>query len=217
MLSALEAQYFVAGAIPLLIISLIWWAKQGADILRRKYLIWFEDDGNKLKRMLARSIDILWVGSAFTSAIWPEEPVGMIALYVFIATFMLLPVSKSESRFLSLYQKIVTIYIIVVLGALGVFFYITLVYPKIPQEFGGVLPRIARLDIAIDTTSKETFQEILSVNDTDINNQVLRSRSVDVYFSSGNTLLVKAHGQKGRDTPTYEIQRDSIKAIVWSR
>ena len=85
-----------------------------------------------------------------------------------------------------------------------------------PQEFGGVRPRSAYLDIALDQTSYETLQEIVSTDPIVTNNKVVRSNLVDIFYIGSDNLIVKAQGQRRRDTPTYKIQRDIVKAVIWS-
>lgn len=233
MLPALEAQYFVAGAIPLLIVLVLWWIKRRVFELREKYSKWFESDVNESelqnepKLRLARAIFILWLA---TGVVWVTvttlsdrflwlEPLSYILVYIFIALFVLLPnvsFGRYFDKLFSWYQKVILLLFIVTFGFIGIFSYIEFVYPNIPQEFGGVLPRYAYLDIVLDDTSTEMLQEIVPIDATDTHSQVVRSRLVDVYFAGSDTLLVKAHGQKGRDTPTYEIPREGVKAVIWS-
>jgi len=99
---------------------------------------------------------------------------------------------------------------------LGIIYYVESVYPQVPQEFGGVHPRSAYLDIALDQTSYETLQEIVSTDPIVTNNKVVRSNLVDIFYIGSDNLIVKAQGQRGRDTPTYKIQQDIVKAVIWS-
>jgi hypothetical protein len=68
----------------------------------------------------------------------------------------------------------------------GIRYYVNEIYPKLPQEFGGVKPRCAQLDISVSKLSKETNSAIMNdINQTD-SKGVHRSMKVKVYFSGSN-------------------------------
>jgi hypothetical protein len=80
------------------------------------------------------------------------------------------------------------------------------VYPRLPQEFGGVKPRCARLDLISEQVSSAT----LSVLGGGSSDPVIRSREVSIYYSGADTLLVKL--QAPDPGPTYELSKDAVRA-----
>ena len=228
MLPALDAQYFIAGSVPLLTVIVVWLIIRGAEKLRGKYSNWFKKDMTPRKLRLAQAILILWIATGVLWFIMSElserflwlETVSLILVYVVMVIFILLP--NVDYKFFhfnmekpSRIQKGILFLVVLFFGFLGIVFYIESAYPKLPQEFGGVRPRYAYLDIVLDQTSSETLQEIVSGNTADANNTVVRSNMVDVYFSGSDVIIVKPHGQKGRDAPTYEIKQSIVKAVTW--
>ena len=228
MLPALDAQYFMAGIIPLVILVAVYYLVVHADKLRKRYSEWFIKDNNtRLKKRLFTAINSCFWGALVAVVILARfsdkypclDPVVVIFMSIFIVCVLIMPSLGSRSlidRFLSWYQNFVVILFIVLFGFVGILAYSEIVYPKIPQEFGGVRPNYAYLDIVLDQTSTETLQAIIPYDIPNTNGIVVRSNLVDVYFVGSDTLLVKAHGQAGRNTPTYKLQRDIIQAVIWS-
>jgi hypothetical protein len=82
---------------------------------------------------------------------------------------------------------------VVVLG-IGVLNLFAIYYDRLPQEFGGVRPRCAEL-IVTDPASLKALQSFLSIKPS-----ALGSFLVDVYYQSGDVLLIKPPGQ----APSYK-------------
>jgi hypothetical protein len=79
---------------------------------------------------------------------------------------------------------------------------------------GGVKPRCAHLDVDISKISADSRAALFSTDgDTDT---IRRSDAVDVYYAGDNWILVKkAPTAELNDSGTYEIDRDTINAIIW--
>jgi hypothetical protein len=99
--------------------------------------------------------------------------------------------------------------------------YSIMVYPNLPQEFGGPSPRWAYLDIDRCYLSNDTITDLFSESNV-TSNSVIRSDLLDVYFVNSQYILVRPHKKKydsefkvySRST-VYEIRESSIKGIIW--
>lgn len=220
LLPALEAQYFVAGVIPLLILVSVYWSIRGAILFRDWY-----SKKIKQKRRLSQAIVWGWLVSlvvllllSWLSDRFPGlEPAMYALLWVFMVLFFFLPLSATGwDRIFWLYRRLLTIMFILLLGFTGIVSYLYAVYPNIPQEFGGLRPRTAYLDVAKAELSKETLKEIFPSGVFDSNSDVVQSNKVDVYYSGHDFILVKLHGQdQDANQSTYEIKQSAIQAILW--
>jgi hypothetical protein len=220
LLPALEVQYFVAGIIPLLILMSVYWLVRGTILFRKWY-----SEKIKQKRLLGQVITWGWTASlgiwallSMLSDRFPGlEPAAFAFLGVFIALLFFLPLStKGFDWFLYFYRRFMIILFIVALGLVGISSYLYAVYPNIPQEFGGLRPRTAYLDVAKAELSKETLEEIFPSGVSDSNSVVVQSNKVDVYYSGNSFILVKLHGQdQDANQSTYEIKQSAIQVIHW--
>ena len=93
--------------------------------------------------------------------------------------------------------------------------YVSVVYPKIPQVFGGARPRMAKLDLLVPEVSPPTAKLLKLGND---DGAVSQTQPIQVMFVGKATLLINV------PTPTantpgekLEIARNTVKAIHWIR
>lgn len=112
-----------------------------------------------------------------------------------------------------------------------VFFFVAMVkvygdtvYLGSVQEFGGLKPRMAYLDVSRIQMSPETrsillpktSQSILEKKIDDVRKDptpVVRTILLDVAYDAGDYLLVRPHGSPV--TPTYRLKKDVIQNIEW--
>lgn len=95
--------------------------------------------------------------------------------------------------------------------------YLSVGYASIPQEFGGMRPRCAYLDLKKANLSWETSQDILPTvtqKSYEGGRDVARSIMVDVYFVGSSSMLLRPHGF-GVDTPVIEVKSDLIQSVKW--
>ncbi len=228
LLPALESQYFVAGIIPMLLIGLAVLLFRGERRFRRWYSTWLgpeEIERRKWKERLHQGIALSIAVVSFISAVLMFLQKWILVLgssFVYLASFFALilyfmPDSELEGIagwFLKIWQRLLVYYVIIALTVLGIAFYLELVYPNIPQEFGGVRPRCAYLDVFQNQVAEETLEQILPGYALDYDQQVVQSKKVDVYFSGRDFILVKPHGQ-GPTQQTLEIKQGAVPAITW--
>ncbi len=100
-------------------------------------------------------------------------------------------------------------------SAVGIVFYM-LLYPQLPQAFGGVQPRCAYVDVTIGKVSTETLDGIVARKAPDKKEiHVVRTKKLDVFFSGRDFMLIRPQSGKGHAKPIYELKKDVIKAITW--
>lgn len=95
------------------------------------------------------------------------------------------------------------------------------IYRDTVQEFGGMRPRAAYLDVTRAQLSRETREALLVPSDRqasvpDIRSDpmpVVRTVLVDVEFDAGDYLLVRPHGAPV--TPTYRLKKEVVQNIAW--
>lgn len=81
-----------------------------------------------------------------------------------------------------------------------------------PQEIGGVQPHCAYLDVDRRELSREMLTE-LGISNTTNNDPIVRSRQIDILFSSHDFLLFRQ--REARHIGSYELARSAILAIDW--
>jgi len=103
---------------------------------------------------------------------------------------------------------------------MGVGLYSLEIYPCVPQEFGGVLPRCAVIEIKrLDLSYGQRdillpAAERVTPADRRVDlNPVVESVPLDVLYDDGNVVDIRPHGVT--NGPVYELSRSNITSIVW--
>jgi hypothetical protein len=116
-------------------------------------------------------------------------------------------------------RLVVLVFLISALGVVSLYFYVGLIYSKLPQSLGGVRPRCAFLDIQKEGLSDDTLRGILPeatqtpiptpspMASPDSGQGIVRSQKVDVLFSGSDYILIRT------ESGVYEIKRDLIHAV----
>ena len=100
-------------------------------------------------------------------------------------------------------------WLIIVAGpSLAFAFFLSSVYPKTPQEFGGTRPRCAYLDIARAQISNETLSNIVTADQIKSSDPVLRSAQVEILFSGSDVMVIRVAGK------VYQISKGSIQVVT---
>ena len=140
----------------------------------------------------------------------------IIGLAAFPLTLAALVRDPSFNKFLRIIGLIYAVFLIILLTALGIGFFIEEVYTNIPQEFGGPQPRCAYLDVATAQLSNETRKAILPINTISSDSRVVRSNKVNVFFLGSEFLMVKPTMENlGNESEIYEIRRSDVEIIIW--
>jgi hypothetical protein len=141
-----------------------------------------------------------------------------IVYYLFLILMTTMVQGTPSYRALRIYRLIpYTVHLLVIYFCILGFMiflvsqYALLIYPVIPQSWGGAKPRCAYLDVDTAKISVDSKSALFSA-DGDPSTITRRSDAVGVYYAGDNWVLVKKAAEK---TPTYEIDRDAINAIIW--
>jgi hypothetical protein len=229
LLPALEPQYLAAGIPLALILSLAW---LGYKVLKRI----LEKIQVRLNLLLKRH-GILCRGFAFLCV------VGSLFLF-HVAEKYKLPtiVSAEQARSLILKDNMVTFAAAVLLllglwvfGSTGFarvlalfyfFLYLSLaivlymfgIYPHLRQEFGGLRPRCAYVDLVRDQVSEPLQKQLLPESAIQSKVAVQRSVRLQVFFSGSEFMLIKPNPENGNPSNRpnlVELRKPATQAIEW--
>ena len=230
LLPALEPQYLVAGIIPALLVWLAWrgrrsprratdwisqrvalakgWQKQAYLILGIVLLVsgyYLLSVGNKFSNV---------AGMTAETARWQilkENVCLVLAFVLMIPGFLFLGAT--------FFAKILMYFVTLVYASAFLVLYLFYIYPNIPQEFGGVRPRCAYVDITrnqiSDSMQKGIFPEAPPrALDLAARDLVTRSVRLNTYFADKEIMLVRPDGAD-RHSPVIEIKKSVVQAVTW--
>jgi hypothetical protein len=211
LLPALQFQYFVAGIVPVLVVLI---AILMAAALRRVfygYRKWADQD-TWVSVAGAGALLVAGLGAVGAAVYLIDRSIyaGICAFLLAMLLFGFQPsgtATGDQPRWLRRADVVLAVYLIpVVAGVAAISFYAAVLYPRIPQELGGVAPRCARLDVKTDSVSETTLTELgASTRTVD----VARSGAVSLHFHGGGSIIVKRAEGK-----TLEIDDEAIVAVV---
>jgi hypothetical protein len=137
---------------------------------------------------------------------YAESLESFLLFSFFVSVTLLPPMDEAVFNWISKAYRFLWLYFGVLLFiVLGLTFYLETVYPKIPQEFGGVRPRCAYLDVVKSQVSNETLQGIAPPDALNSSQAVVRSLKVDVLYSGSSLILVRSQKR------VYEIAKGVIQ------
>jgi hypothetical protein len=234
-LPALESQYFEAGVPPALLLLLGYLFIQKYDSIQGSTgrLV---DKMNSWQQwvvvallMVAIAVDVLFVSHLQTATLTPWDPqfwgvgvksewlwyqplpilFGYTTLFTLVLTFLLVLGSWSPENnrgFFRLYRVSMTSMIVFIL----LIVYLKL-FPELPQQLGGVKPQCARFDLAIEDLSPQTLGAFVTgpITHRDTTQKTVRSRDLDVLFSSDRFLLVRFREAGSR---VYRLESSVVRA-----
>lgn len=226
MLPALEFHYLIAGIVPTFFILLVISIIKGLQILRSNlWNIKFPEESIRQRKKLYYTIGIIilivfvviipigkveWVQRTF------PELSDLMATYlgiIFIIYLYFLPF-RDERMFLRRFSVAYMYLFLTAMTLAGIFTFIEEIYPRIPQEFGGLKPRCAQLDLIRSELSNQT-KKIFLKNDS-LTTKVAHSIKVDVCYIRGDYILIKPHSLKKSDEEfVYDIKKSIIASINW--
>lgn len=214
LLPALELQYLLAGSLLVLILLAALLTGMGMARLAPVSGRW-----NKSSR---RSIRWLWVpvlglagvaiGVAVTILLSLADK-GSLVPALFIASF-LIAVAYFLLQRMGLIpsdpeDRPILVQIVVPVGVAATVFYITVAYPNVPQELGGVKPRCGRVEIARVDASGLLARELFPQTQTTTG--IARSRKLLIFFSGGESYIVRAKDLES--ATTYELRKEIVKSV----
>jgi hypothetical protein len=231
-LPALDFQYVISGIIPALLLALVWAAVAFSSRWR-----------TRVDRTLARNRFLKWlslvllIGNVLLILHFGFRGLGTKGiLLMMILTFTVLYVLGIGDDLGAPMKYCVPL--LLCLMSLMLYFQL---YMYVPFQFGGVKPRRAYVDLVRDEIATSTLKNLTSLQDPKLSTKlsrdcdgfvyedkatgterVVRSGQLDVYFASGDYLLVRAaRGENDNSpinyNPLYELRKDTIRAIRWCR
>ncbi len=220
LLPAVDAQYFVAGILPVLILGVGAWL--GALVWR--FSLWSAT--NPSERRLKWSRGIFFVGLALivvgfgiakpleNTKLGPwAEIVGMSGAYIFMAGALLGGAAEGADKFLRLYSLGVVWLIVLFIPVLMLIFYVERVFPTLPQEVGGPKPRCVTLDISAQDISTDTRAILFGQNSSpDTKERVRRSKPAMLVFENSEFVLLWVGGSKLQDV--YRLAKKHIVVLA---
>ena len=258
LLPAIDSQYFIAGIVPTIIFLLValgirycwlhagtaqlpFWLNSGADLqgwrrwLRTIVYValsmliplgvvvgetdYFRDNYPRLSFWMLNVFNILMI-AFFLGSIFFADPDARQG-------------HETWGQWLKrVFGRPLLILILFVLGVAAIFYYINLLYSRLPQSLGGVKPRAARLDLDREALSGDMLKALVSeaqlaplqpqtvppAQDGALPQpaatplpapKVVSSTPVEVLFSGSDVIVIRTGGR------VYEIRREVVKAIAW--
>lgn len=237
--SPFELQYLIAGIIPfLIIIYTVWLFKDGRKVIEqmRHKLNRKVKGPYNIARFLVLNIPIIFIilTVVLAASLKNEDDFFTVLPFILIlVTFCsaIRPVdaypfyitAKRNMNFKLLRAKIKTlrrmnntisfgsrVYSLLIISGMLLPYYYLFIYPNIPQELGGVLPK----KCVFTSSKKEIYNSsLLPILDSNISkDSFVISDTLLVYFYNDNKLILK---RESWDENVYEIDRKNINAIIW--
>lgn len=155
---------------------------------------------------------MLWAFHSLEARVFSggAELAHRVTAYALAAFVTFLPPIKDRfwSGVARLYRAFWVYVAVPLLVAAALLFYLAWAYPRLPQEFGGVAPRCAYLDVVRAQLSKQTLEDIIPDSNAGGREPVVRSRRLDVLFAGSGSTLVRSRGR------VYEIANGSIRSVT---
>jgi hypothetical protein len=218
MLPAVDAQYLMAGAPPLAILAAAW---LGVRYSRRGLewgVGWLNRPGAPLwRRVVVAAIAVISI-SAFATVCtvwWNADPpawkMGIIFALMFISLAAIpLTFGSAEGREHEVLPRLQRWLSanggITIAAVLAIALYVR-VFADIPQEFGGLRPRCAALDVDAEKLSAETLSDLRRDTATA---RVVRTRRMEIDFATNDFTLVRPFGG-GR---VYRLDSGAISTMM---
>jgi hypothetical protein len=211
LLPALELQYLLAGSllalivfaallVGLLIVALTAAAERWQRESRRP---WLRQAGGSIPYAIGAAVSLVTTGLLILAGVNP-----LIAfLFPGACGFGAVVTSRWTQRDEARAIMILTSGMIAIAGAV---FYVTIAYPNVPQEIGGVKPRCGYLDVARADASRLVAQGLFAPHTTGV---VARSRKLSIFFAGGDAYVVRVRDAEG--ARTYDVRKDVVKTVSY--
>ncbi len=238
-LPALEFQYFMSGIIPAIIIGLAWTATRFFTQMRHRMLSFFEKHPSL--RWISPGIILLFQGIFALGLLgtekhwinlgWTKDQLSKYTAPVLFAVLYFAVLTNYTSRrkpSRGLVDKSLSLqkyYIAAAFCWYSLVVYFDL-YPHLPQALGGPEPRCAFIDLVREDIGRSTLTALVPSQTSDSATttppKIVRSRQLNVYFSSNDYLLVRTAADTKDDTssalkntPLYELRKEVIRVVQW--
>jgi hypothetical protein len=235
LLPALDMQYFIAGAVPLaLVLTAYYVISHGQRAIQVVHAA-LGPDATGWRLLLRRILSpLMSIGALLLIALPTLVERGLVrdevaapfllaSACVFVVIFIFTPWHphsrlKNSPRYRPLYRMgrlmnpFMMYYLLVVLSVAAVLLFLNVVYPEIPQEFGGVRPRTAVLSIKKDDLPAAVVDKLIDGKPSQA--PIVRTRPVQVLFSDEDRLIFRLPNGDARPK-TFEMARSALSFIEW--
>jgi len=233
LLPAIDAQYFLAGIVPGVVIYLTYLFLTHSRSVSAVLLKLLRPRRNGLRRytlpflifvevalLIAQAFSLDWSRALDWSyrPLWKEHRITLVLLWLGCPLVFLLLHTAPTQRLTSIGTRRSLDVRRISSSVNGVFFSLSLIlfyifwaYPTLPQELGGVKPRCAFIDVDATKVSEQTRSAIFEP--TNDRTGVLSSVKLTVLYTGSEFLLVKPELNQG--APTYELKRGELTVIRW--
>lgn len=217
LLSALDTQYFIAG-IPAVVFILCSFAL-GRLIFHWLFVTWplWLEKPKRLTSLakvlypifrhsqwiLYGSFLLYWWLSYVPSLI----KLGGSILSLVLMVFTILGGVVAKDRIMRSLGILYYILMISLFPIVILFMYVLAIFPFLPQEFGGVAPRCAQLDIATDYLTSDTVTALIGSKPTNAQ-PIVRTLPLNIVYKRADSTTIIVNQQ------IYEITNDAIRAII---
>jgi hypothetical protein len=216
-LPALDFQYMMSGAIPVLVLALTW----AAIVLFAQWRMRVAQLFSGVKvwvRLLIVGVPL--GGTCFLIDHFGIEGLGfsgfLLVQIIFLVLFYCSMLITDESD-TTVRNGIVFMFLVF---SFVLYFWM---YPSIPRALGGPKPRQAYVDFVRDEVAVRTLEDLIPVEHlaptlaSSVGSpRIVRSKLLDVYFSNSDSLWVRPHIDGSINLgPIYELRKETIRAIQW--
>jgi hypothetical protein len=215
---ALDAQYFIAGAFPALVITisylgirLILWIARG----RTRKLSPLQEKAGKVLGFIGMG---LMFAGVLTNYLLREGESRIYQYFTYAAAAFIYAAAffsrKTPERIM---QRLALGILWMFLFMGGVYFlgqYVVNWFPQVPQEFGGPSPRMVELDLKTEVLSRATADQLLPDGQPAELKGTRRSRPVYLLFDGGDLVLVKRDpGPVSADNPVHRLRKSAVLGV----
>lgn len=217
LLPALEPQYLAAGTIPALMLGLAWLGRRVpgrvVDWIREKV-----ENASSASRTAYSVASWACFVAGFLLLKFPDRFRASLQLPAACSGLVLLIIGSLLNRPGRLEKILMYLYV-------GVYFvgfmalYLFSIYPSLPEEFGGVRPRCAYVDVVKGQISGSARKDLLPDSSVQSEDVVVKSARLRVFFSGSEFMLVKPYPEDGKIPATkpklYELKKSVVQTVNW--
>ena len=223
-----ELQYFTAGIVPFALAAFVYWVIRHGRLFIASIRENLGSTATGTKRFFRYALPccvVVGLAMGMGAELLMAQPKtlltgAMLLVGALLSSvgFIFFPPEFLSGR-LSAFEGLVSVYSIIFFYYIGVLMslsvlvlYVLLAYPLIPQEFGGIRPRDAVLDVRTKDLS-DTTRKALGILGGNAE-AVAETKTVSVVFQTGDRLWIRVPRQDKRSS-LVEISRASVVAIDW--
>jgi len=202
-LTALDAQYFVAGTLPVVITGLSYLAYiLFLNLIHKLKASLYKNSADAKNSEFRKSwLRFILFSIAFTAlCLFPFNTEGkrfswVGSILVFIAIFAVCLIDTKETKLYKFFKAFEFGIFIFPFAFSAITFYYSNIFQNLPQEFGGAKPRCSYLDVYQSSMSQETLHTIAPQKSGLEDQAVIQTREIEILFSGREEVIVRIDGK----------------------